>query len=229
MERSVPRIGALAGWLTVAGIVGYHLALMILAGQRVSGTTDVSSIAAFYGQSIVGVLGITQFLVVIPFMVFVVALHAVLTDGGIGASAVARLLAGVGLAAAVAQVPAVLTEIAAQAALVTAVAAGEPVAALFRFWDALYNSGMYGLEATWVLAFGLAARGVTVFPRFLSWLSPLAAAMLAVNVFAIWIGIPDVATLPSAVAIAVWLAGVSVGLRRLSVTPSTAPAFSPAA
>lgn len=227
MERSVPRIGAWAGLIAVVGIVGYHLALMILAGQRVSGTTDVGEITAYYGQSIVGVLGVSQLLVVIAFLVFAVSLReTAAADAGAGTPLV-RLLAAVALAAAVAEVPVVLTEVAAQAALVTAVAQGEGVAGMFRFWDVLYNSGLYGLEATWVLAFGLAMRSVAGFPRFMTLLSVLAATLLGINVFAIWVGIPDAATLPSAVAIAVWLVGASVGLRRIAAVPATELALAP--
>jgi hypothetical protein len=229
MEHSVPRIGAWAGVITVIGIVGYHVALMILAGQRVSGTTDLAAITAFYGQSVVGVLGVSQFLVVIAFLVFAVALHATITHASISGTPVVRLFAGVALAAAVAEVPVVLTETAAQAALVTAVQQGESVGGLFRFWDALYNSGLYGLEATWVLAFGLAIRRLPAFPRVMVWLSLITGAMLGINVFAIWVGIPDAATLPSAVAIAAWLVGASYGLRRLAAPPLREPALAPSA
>lgn len=229
MERSVPRIGAWAGWISVIGIVGYHLALVALAGQRVSGTTDVAAITAFYGRSVIGPLGVSQFLVVIAFLVFAVALHATVTGPSVNGAPTTGLFAGVALAAAVAEIPVVLTETAAQAALVTAVAQGESVGGLFRFWDALYNSGLYALEATWVLAFGLAVRGVPAFPRVMPWLSLLAGVLLGINVFAIWIGIPDAATLPSAIAIAAWLVTASIGLRRLASTPAAELALAPMA
>jgi len=220
MERSVPRIGSWAGLVAVVGIVGYHLSLTALAGQRVSGVIDSDAIRTFYGQPVVGVLGVSQFLVVIPFLVFAVALRETLVPAASGS---VRLLATVGVAAAVAEVPVVLTEIAAQAGLVAAVEHGEPVVGLFRFWDALYNSGMYAIEATWVLAFGLALHAV-LGSRSMRWLSAVTATLLGINVFAIWIGIPDAATLPSAVAISVWLVVASLSLRRAAATPSTAMA-----
>lgn len=223
MERSVPRIGAWSGLIAVVGIVGYHLALMALAGQRVSGTTDAETIRAFYGQSVVGVLGVSQFLAVIAFLVFAVALRETVALASPPPTGTVRLLASVGLAAAVAQVPVVMTEIAAQAGLVAAVEQGEPVVGLFRFWDALYNSGLYTIEATWVLAFGLAVHAA-LGSRSMRWLSVVTAALLGVNVFAIWLGIPDTATLPSAVAISVWLVVVVLSLRRAAATPSTAMA-----
>jgi len=227
MDRSVPRIGAGAGFIAVVGIIGYHLALMILAGQRVSGTADEPAITAFYGHSVIGPLGVSQFLVVVPFIVFAVALRVTTTLPWFGGTPVTRLLATVALAAAIAEVPVVLTEIAAQAALVAAVAHGEPVGGLFRFWDTLYNSGLYVLEATWVLAFGLAIRGAAGFPRLMPGLSVLTAALLGINVFAIWVGIPDGATLPSAIAVAAWLVGASLGMRRLAAAPGTELALAP--
>jgi hypothetical protein len=223
MERSVPRIGAWAGLIATLGIVGYHLALIALAGQRVSGTIDADVIRAFYAQPIVGVLGISQFLVVIPFLVFAVALRQTLTLAALPTAASVRLLATVGLVAATAQVPVVLVEIAAQAGLVTAVESGEPVTGFFRFWDVLYNSGLYAIESTWVLAFGLALRRA-LGPRWMSLLSGVTATLLGLNVFAIWIGVPDAVTIPSAVAIASWLVVASLSLRRADAGPWTAMA-----
>lgn len=209
MERSVPRIGSWAGWIALVGILGYHLALTVMAGTRVSGVIDAAAVRAYYGQSIVALAGVEQFLVVIPIAVFAVALRQVLAD-----SPMRRLLTGVALVAVVAELPVILTEIATQAGLVAAVQAQEPVIGLFRFWDALYNSGGYVLEATWVLAFGLAMRGVPAFPSFMRWFSPLTALLLGINVFAIWVGIPDAATLPSSLLFAIWLGGASLGLGR---------------
>ena len=223
MDRSVARMGTWAGVTSLVGILGYHIALTITAGQRVSGTLDAAAIRAYYGQSIVAVAGVEQFLVVIPVAIFGVALRVILAD-----TPQRRLLTGVALVAMVAELPVILTEVAAQAALVGAVQAGEPVVGLFRFWDALYNSGAYALEATWVLAFGLAMRGVASFPTFMAWFSPVTALLLGINVFAIWVGIPDAATLPASLLLSVWLAGASLGLRRVAAASSVRVAVQPA-
>lgn len=212
MERSVPRIGSWAGWIGLVGILGYHVALTIAAGARVSGTVDGAAIRAYYSQSIVALAGVEQFLVVVPIAIFAIALRQVLSD-----SPMRRFLTGVAFVAVAAELPVILTEVATQAALVAAAQAQEPVIGLFRFWDALYNSGAYVLEATWVLAFGLAMRDVPAFPGFLRWFSPLAALLLGVNVWAIWVGIPDAATLPSSLLFAIWLGGASFGLGRATV------------
>jgi hypothetical protein len=211
MDRNVARVGAWAGWIAVIGIMAYHLALTVLAGQRVSGISDLAVIRAYYGHSIVGILGVEQIVVLIPVAVFGVALRETLASSGW-----TKLLAGIAVVAITAELATVVTEIAAQSALVVAVGAGEPVAGLFRFWDVAYNSGAYAFEATWVLGFGLALRGHPGFPRLLSWLTPVTALLLAINIFAIWVGIPDAATLAGNMLLGVWFAGASVGLGRLA-------------
>jgi len=208
--------------LSLVGILGYHLALTALAGQRVSGTADPVAIKAYYSQSIVGTASIEQFLVLIAVAVFAVALRETLAVGPM-----ARLLTGVAVVAITVELGLIATETAIQAALVAATQAREPAGALFRFWDVLYNSGVYALEATWIFAFGRSMLGNAAFPRFMAWLSPLAALLLIVNVFAIWVGIPDMATLPSAFALAAWLVGASLGLRRIASATATVPSLQP--
>lgn len=221
-DRFVARAGALAGWLSFVGILGYHVALMALAGQRVSGTTDISAIRAYYAQPVVAVANVEQFLVVLAVAVFAVALRETLVAAApLADAARVRLLTGVALLAMAAQIAVILVEGSIQAAIVAAVAAGESVAGMFRLWDVLYNSATYGLEATWVLAFGLAMRSAPGFPRFLRWFAPLAALLLLVNVFAIWVGVPDAATLPSAVGLSAWLAAASFGLGRIGRAQAT--------
>jgi hypothetical protein len=55
-----------------------------------------------------------------------------------------------------------------------------------------------------VAAFGLSIRAAGGFPRWLPGLSFVTAALLAINISAIWVGIPDVATLPSALLLSIW-------------------------
>lgn len=203
------RIGAWAGWLSLIMIFGYHLTLALVAGTRVSGTVDRATIEAFYANDVVAILGVLGFLTIPPFALFVVGLYAALRrpDDGRPFVATAVILA-------VVELPLLVTQLALQAGLVAAVNAGEPVVGMFRAWDALYNSGTYVAEAGWVLLFGLAMRGSDVFPRWMTPLSLLTSALLAVNVSAIWVGIPDAATLPSAGLLGLWFAGASIGLGR---------------
>ena len=216
MDRSIARAGAWAGVIALIGIFGSHLALMAIAGQRVSGTVDVASITAYHQHSGIALLSVGEFLVLIPFAVFIVALRE-----SVSTTPWTRFLATVGLAAAVAEFAVIMTVVAAQAALVATVQSGGEVVGLFRFWDALYNSGAYALETTWVAAFGLAMRHVAAFPAWLPRFSLVTSALLAINVSAIWVGIPDAATLPSALFLGIWFGGASLGLYRLAASPAT--------
>ena len=211
MGGTIARTGMFAGWLSLLGIFGYHMSLSILAGQRVSGTTDVASITAYYRQTIIAAASPVMFLVLVAMLVFAFALRETLAV----ATPRARFLATLGLAFVIVEAPALLAQTALEAALVTVATAGGDVLGLFRFWDVLYNSGAYVLEAAWVASFGLAMRDVAAFPRWLPRFSYVLAGVLLVNMSAIWIGIPDVATLPGNMLLAVWFAGASVGLGRL--------------
>lgn len=212
MDRSVARVGAWAGVLSLIGILGTHLGLQLVAGQRVSGTSDATAITAYYQHSAIASLAVGEFLVVIPVAFFAVALREALsTDPW------TRFLATVAVVALAIELPVILTEVALQVGLVSAAQAGGEIVPLFRVWDALYNSGAYGLEATWVAAFGLAMRGLPAFPRWLPGFSLLTAALLLINETAIWVGIPDVATLPSALFLGVWFGATSFGLRRAAI------------
>ena len=222
MDRSIGRVGAWAGIVAVVGIFGYHLGLMVIAGQRVSGTMDATAITAYYTQSGIAILSVEQFVTLIPMTVFVVALRERLSM-----TPWTHFLATIALVAVTAEIAVILSEIALQAGAVATARSGGEMVGLFRLWDVLYNSGAYALEAMWVSAFGLAMRRVAGFPSWLPRFSLLAAALLAINISAIWVGIPDVATLPSALFLAIWFVAASIGLYR--ATPSAAPVMNPAA
>jgi hypothetical protein len=213
MDRSIARVGAWAGVVALIGIFGYHLALMAIAGQRVSGTGDATAITAYYQHAGIAALSVEQFVTLVAMLVFAVALRTVLADVG---SALARFVANVAMMAVMVEIAVIMSEVALQAALVTVAQRGGDATGLFRFWDVLYNSGAYALEATWVFGFGVATRGVAGFPVWLRTYSFVTAALLAVNISAIWIGIPDAATLPSALFLGVWLAATSYGLWRIA-------------
>lgn len=220
MRSDVARAGALAGWLSLVGIFGYHIGLTILAGQRVSGTTDASAIVAYYRQPIVGIASLEQFLVAAIMLVFVFALRETLAASGPRA----RSFATLGLLFAIVELPVILVETSLEAALVTAATSGGDVIGLFRFWDVVYNSAAYVTEVAWVLCFGLAMRDDAAFPRWLPRFSYLVAILQLVNMTAIWVGIPDAATLAGNMLLGVWFAASSFGLGRAVARPVSAVA-----
>lgn len=223
MDATMAKAGAIAGWLSLACIFGYHIGLTILAGNRVSGTTDVAAIQAYYKQGVIAPAGVLGFFTVITIIVFVYALRETLAV----ASPRARALATLGLLFVVIEIPVLLVQFALEAALVSVATSGGETLGLFRFWDVLYNSGAYALEASYLICFGLAMRDTAAFPRWLPRYSLLVAAAQVLNMFAIWVGISDTATLPANLLFGVWFAGTSVGLGRMAAHTARRPATAP--
>ena len=213
MRSDIARTGMVAGWLTLIGIFGYHIGLTIAAGQRVSGTTDVSAIAAYYRQPIISAASLEQFPVAALMLVFVFSLRETLA----ASDQRARFFATLGVLFAVVELPVILVEVSLQAALVSVATAGGDVLGLFRFWDVVYNSGAYALEAGWLICFGLAMRQTAAFPRWLPRFSLVVAALQLVNMTAIWVGIPDAVTLVGNMLLAVWFGATSIGLGRVAM------------
>jgi hypothetical protein len=220
---NVARIGAYAGWISVFGIFAYHIGLTVVVGQRVSGTTDVAAIQSYYQHAVIAPASIAPFVVMIAVLAFALAMREILS-----ALPGARFLANLGLLLAVAEIPVILTESSLEAALVATATSGGDVLPLFRFWDVLYNSAAYVLEAGWVGAFGLAMREAPGFPRWLPRLALVVAALQIVNMTAIWVGIPDALTLVGNVFFGVFFIGASIGLGRLAAAPVRAPVIQPA-
>ena len=217
MGSNIAKLGSYAGWVGLAGIFGYHLSLTILAGQRVSGTTDVAAITAYYKQPVIAATTPEQFLVLVPMLVFGLALRETLAT-----NQWSRFLATLGFGFMLAELPVIMAQTALEATLVTVATNGGDVLGLFRFWDVLYNSGAYVLEAAWILSLGLASRDVEGFPRWVPRFSYLAAALQLVAMSAIWLGIPDAATLPGNLLLGIWMGAMSVGLGRLASRRSSA-------
>ena len=211
MDARIARLGSAAGWVSVAMIFGYHIGLSIVAGQRVSGTIDADAIASYYRNGIIAPASIAPFLTVVPIAIFVLALRDAL-----GVTSGSRFLADLGVVFVVVELPVIVAQSALEATLVTIASSGGDIVPLFRFWDVLYNSGLYVLEAGWIAAFGLAMRESAAFPRWLPRFSLFVAALQLVNMTAIWVGIPDQATLLGNIAFGIWFCAASIGLGRLA-------------
>lgn len=211
MDTRIARVGAAAGWLSLAMIFGYHIGLTIVAGQRVSGTMNAAAIEGYYRSGVIAPASITIFLSVVPILIFALALREALAT-----SAGTRFLATLALILVVVELPGILVQGALEATLVTIASRGGDIVPLFRFWDVLYNSGLYVLEAGWVAAFGIAMSGNPAFPRWLPRFSLVVAALQLVNMAAIWVGIPDQLTLAGNLGFGIWIGGASFGLTRLA-------------
>lgn len=206
------RIGAVAGWLTLAGILTFSvIGPMVIAGQRVSGTLDVKAIQAYYRHDALAPFSAGEFLIVLALIPFVLALRDVLS-----VDERARFLSQVGFAFALIAAPLYLADNSLHATLVTVAQSGGDILPLFRFWDILYNSATYVAEAGYAFSFAQAMRDVRAFPRWMPWWGVIVGALQLVNMSALFVGIPDNVTLIGNLAFVGWFIGASVGLTRLA-------------
>jgi len=211
-KSRIGRIGAFAGWATLVGILFFEvIGPQLVAGQRVTGTLDAAVISAYYNHSTLEYLNAGVFLAAGAFLVFAVALREIL-----GGDSYSRFLATIGLAFAVTETSLIITKSALAATLVRIAASGGDILPLFRFWDVLYNSGVYLTEAGLTLSFALAMRNVSGFPRLAMWLGIVVGVLQIVNMTSIFVGIPDAATLIGNIAFALWLGTTSFILSRLA-------------
>lgn len=217
MAASPARVGSVAGWLTLAGILGFEVLLpMLIAGQRISATTDAEVIRAYYDHGVLGpVVSIGVFLIVLAFVPFAVAIRTVAS-----ADDERRFAATIGLGFAITAAPLYVAKAALAETLVTLAPTTTDPVPLFRFWDVLYNGGIYPLEAGWVLGLGLGLAGRATMPRWLGPFSWVVAGLQIVNMTALFVGIPDALTLPGNLALAVWLGMVSLSLGREAGRPA---------
>src|SRR5258707_15592497 len=70
------RIGVVAGWLTLSSILLFSvIGPQIIAGQRVSGTLDPSTIQAYYRHAALAPFSAVGFIIIPFFLPFVLALR----------------------------------------------------------------------------------------------------------------------------------------------------------
>ncbi len=209
-----------AGWALLASVVFVmlvHLGGQVVAGQRVSGTSDISAIAAYYAhRGLLPVYWLGSFFV-LPFGIFVVAFRRYLRAHS--SSTGPQVLADAGTALALAVIPAaLLVWVAPQAAMVQMVKAdpsGSPaLLGLFAAWDWAYNSFSYLLELGWVGVFSLAAWQVRALPRPLAAYGVLVAIVLGSFSLVLPLGLSDQVTLPGSALFAVWFLVTGIYLAR---------------
>lgn len=205
-------VGAFAGWLALAGVLAFSvIGPMIVAGQRVSGTLDPKLVQTYFRHDALALVNAGGFLILLAMIPFALALREVLAI-----DERARFLSQVGLVFVLIAAPLYLTEYSLQAALVTVSKSSSDILPLFRFWDILYNSAIYLAEAAYAFCFARAMRDVSAFPRWMPWWGIIVGALQLINMSALFVGIPDDATLVGNLSFVGWFIGSSVGLTRLA-------------
>jgi hypothetical protein len=177
----------------------------------VSGTLDPTVIQTYYRHSALAPFNAGEFVFALVFLPFVLVLRETLAI-----NQRARFLATLALLFAVSAVPLYLAAATLQAVLVTVTTSGGDVVPLFRFWDILYNSATYVLEAGYAGAFALAMRDVREFPRWMPRYGLMVPVLQLVNGTALFVGIPDNVTLIGNLAFMGWFIGANIGLGRLA-------------
>ena len=210
----------MCGLLVLAGIVAFEVVgPQVVAGPRVTGDVDETAVRAYYSHAALAPFALGVFVAAMLFIAFAGALRRTVTG-----DTIAAYFAGLGFAFAVAEAALLVAKSALHVALVELATGGGEVMPLFRFWDLLYNSGLYAVEAALLLAFGLAWLAPGPTPRWLGVLSLVAAALQGVNMLSLFLGFPDLWTLPGNLAFMAWFVGASLALWKQGGPP---PAPSP--
>lgn len=198
------RIGSLAGWLTLVGILVFEvIGPTVLVGQRVTGSADRAVIEAYYANPVLMWFGLGQLVTIIGFVVFATALRQALVARE---SAVFPATAALGFALVAAAI--LLIRSGVEMALVRALAVGSDILPTFFVWDFTYNGALYAMEAGYPIAFALAMAGSSGTPRWYVGLAAVVSLLQVVNMTSLVVGLPMAATLPGNVAFAAWF-GVS--------------------
>jgi hypothetical protein len=211
-------MGALAGWLTLAGILAFEVIGPSLAiGQRVTGSTDRGQIEAYYANSVLVWFGIGQVAIIIGFVVFVTALREALVR-----REQTSFWANTGFAFALVAAALLLVRSAVEMSLVRALAAGTDILPSFFVWDFTYNGALYAMEAGYPTAFALAMTGWRSTPRWYLGLALVVSALQLVNMTSLAVGLPLAATLPGNIAFAAWFGVTAWILGRHGATAESA-------
>lgn len=208
------RIGSLAGWLTLAGILAFEVVgPSLVVGQRLSGSTDRGAIEAYYANPVLLWFGLGQIAIIVGFIVFVAALREALIR-----REAATFWANTGFAFALVAAALLLVRSAVEMSLVRALAAGADILPTFFVWDFTYNAALYAMEAGYPLAFALAMMAGQVAPRWYLGLATVVSGLQVVNMTALVIGLPLAATLAGNLAFAAWFGATAWILGRQGPT-----------
>ncbi len=218
MERTTYAKGAgLALLVSVISVLVTQLGPTIIAGgSRVSGTSDIERIVAFYGhpamlpfwwQGGISLIGILAFAVL-----FRRYLQTFPMSPATGA------LVDLGVMTSVAAVPLYALSVGLQSAMVQLVAAGDAgrdaVFGVFAAWDWAYNSFAYFFEAGYMAAWAIVAWRLDALPRWVVVVGAVTAVGHVFNSQVLLTRLPDELTLVPTVLFLAWFVGAGVFLVR---------------
>jgi len=216
----------LVGFVLVISAFLVNLTPTFIAGQSISGTLDAGAILAFYNHPLFAGIYVYWSLTSFYLIILALALRYALKEAA--STSVRELLLTPAIALVIVEAALVIVQSAVQSTLVTlagtyaasgsgAARAGlEAVAlSLFRFWDIMYNSLLYWVEAGWLLLFSIVKLKGRTFAHWIGWVGGVAAILQVVSALAIPLSFPAGLTFPGNIALALWFIAVSVSLIRL--------------
>ena len=230
MDRTFEiRLGAVAGWLGLAGITFAFIVIpALLAGQPPTVNTPPAAVVAYFRHpefaALNGVIGVfVGILTIVPFAFALRSLLGAARDR-------ARTFADLGLALVLVAAPVYLVSSALAAMLVQA-ATGDAAtfATLFRLYDVLYDGGADVLEGAWIGAFSVAAILGGGLPRWIGWLGVAVALSRWVKAFVPVAPVPEIVITISGLLFLAWFVASVSALTRAAYRAAPGPVLQPVA
>src|SRR6266542_2325929 len=217
MERTTyARMAGIALLITVLSVLVLHAGPGFIAGQRVTGTSDVAAIVAFYshpsmlpfwwqgGLSVVGI-----------FLFSVLFRRYVLTFSPSPAVAATTDFAA---ALMVAAAPLYVLAAGLESAMVQLVSAGEAgrvsLLGVFAAWDWVYNGFAYFFEAGYMAGWAIVAWRTGALPRWIAVVAGIAAVGHLFNSQVLMSHLSDDLTLVPTAFFFIWFVGTGIYLVR---------------
>ena len=216
MSPFIVRLGAVAGWLGLVGVVGGLIVIpAAIAGQPPTSSTDLATVHTYFGHSQLAVqFGLVNGLIAVAFVTFGLGLRAAISSGGDDRS---RALADIGLGLIVVTIPLYLMSGALGATLVDVAGRGAgEFATLFRLYDVTYDGLSDVLEGAWIGAFSLALLNGTL-PRWIGWLGVIVGVSRWIKSVAPFVALPDLIATVGGLLFLVWFVAIVVALSQVAL------------
>ena len=216
-SRFTLRLGAIAGWIAFAGVVGgLTIVPMILAGQPPTIRTPLADVARYFGHSelitLYAVVGVA--VAAVPIVPFGMGLREMTG----GSSPRAAAVAGMGFFLLVASIPLYVVSSALGAALASLAGVDASIfGPLHQVYELLYNGAADVLEGAWIGGFSVAMLLGTG-PRWIGWLGVTLALSRFVKAFIpVTSLVPDAVSALSGLLFLAWFLAMVVALTRRSL------------
>ena len=208
------RLGAVAGWLTLLGlVVGLIIVPAMIAGQEPASAAPPSELRAYFAHPELAVLnGYLTGFVAVGFVAFGLGLRVILSAGTDRDHA----FADIGMALLVIAMGLNLASGALVATLVDGTSrAGADLVPLARLHDVTFNGLGDVLEGAWIGAFSIAMLSGTM-PRWIGWYGIVLAVAHLLKAIGPFIALPEMLDQVFGPLIVIWFLATVVSLTRIA-------------